>query len=102
MEGMFYACSLSSNPFSEELGNNNFFNTKNVIDMSEMFNVAHTMTKNFKLPIGFNLNSIDYSKHMFYGGSLGIQFYIKDKTNTQIVDILKEWGSQGKPVDEAL
>ena len=39
---------------------------------------------------------------MFYGGSLGIQFYIKDKTNTQIVDILKEWGSQGKPVDEAL
>lgn len=102
MEGMFYACSLSSNPFSEELGNNNFFNTKNVIDMSEMFNAAHTMTKNFKLPIGFNLNSIDYSKHMFYGGSLGIQFYIKDKTNTQIVDILKEWGSQGKPVDEAL
>lgn len=102
MEGMFYACSLSSNPFSEELGNNNFFNTKNVIDMSEMFNAAHTMTKNFKLPIGFNLNSIDYSKHMFYGGSLGIQFYIKDKTNTQIVDILKECGSQGKPVDEAL
>ena len=33
MEGMFYACSLSSNPFSEELGNNNFFNTKNVIDI---------------------------------------------------------------------
>lgn len=102
MEGMFYACSLSSNPFSEELNNSNFFNTKNVIDMSEMFNAAHTMAKNFKLPVSFNLNSIDYSKHMFYGGSLGIQFYIKDKTNTQIVDILKEWGSQGKPVDEAL
>lgn len=102
MEGMFYACSLSSNPFSEELNNSDFFNTKNVIDMSEMFNAAHTMDKNFKLPVSFNLSSIDYSKHMFYGGGLGIQFYIKDKTNTQIVDILKEWGSQGKPVAETL
>ena len=102
MEGMFYACSLSGNPFSEELNNTNFFNTKNVIDMSEMFNSTQTMVKNFKLPIGFSQENTIYSKHMFYSGSLGIQFYLKDKTNKQIVEILKEWGSQGKPIVEAL
>lgn len=100
MEGMFYACNLSDNPFDNDLSANSPFNTKQVIDMSEMFNSTQTMAKNFKLPISFSLDTSIYSKHMFYGGSLGIQFYLKDKTNREIVEILKEWGSQGKPVNE--
>ena len=93
MEGMFYDCSLNGNPF-----NDSSFNTKNVIDMSEMFNSTKTMIRDFKLPKSFSTESLSYSKHMFYSGSLNIQFCIKDRTNKQIVEILKEYGSQGKPL----
>lgn len=127
MEGMFYASTLMGNPFdlcdqdlsNQELHNQEFynqefhksntseiidsseevcFNTKNVIDMSEMFNAATTQVRNFKLPKSFSTENLIYTKRMFYSGALNIQFYKNNKTNKQIIEILKEYGSQGKPI----
>ena len=95
MEGMFYASTLMGNPF--DLCSNGF-NTKNVIDMSEMFNAATTQVRNFKLPKSFSTENLIYTKRMFYSGALNIQFYKNNKTNKQIIEILKEYGSQGKPL----
>ena len=74
------------------------FNTKNVIDMSEMFNAATTQVRNFKLPKSFSTENLIYTKRMFYSGALNIQFYKNNKTNKQIIEILKVYGSQGKPI----
>ena len=74
------------------------FNTKNVIDMSEMFNAATAQVRNFKLPKSFSTENLIYTKRMFYSGALNIQFYKNNKTNKQIIEILKEYGSQGKPL----
>lgn len=74
------------------------FNTRNVIDMSEMFNAATTHVRNFKFPKGFSTENLIYTKRMFYSGALNIQFYKNNKTNKQIIEILKEYGSQGKPL----
>ena len=118
MEGMFYASTLMGNPFdlsfSPECSNQVYhksntseiigrgeevcFNTKNVIDMSEMFNAATTQVRNFKLPKSFSTENLIYTKRMFYSGALNIQFYKNNKTNKQIIEILKEYGSQGKPI----
>ena len=127
MEGMFYASTLMGNPFdlcdqnlsdkdlsNQEFNNQEFhksntseiidkgeevcFNTKNVIDMSEMFNAATTQVRNFKLPKSFSTENLIYTKRMFYSGALNIQFYKNNKTNKQIIEILKEYGSQGKPI----
>ena len=112
MEGMFYASTLMGNPFdfsNQEFHKSNTseiidrgeevcFNTKNVIDMSEMFNAATTQVRNFKLPKSFSTENLIYTKRMFYSGALNIQFYKNNKTNKQIIEILKEYGSQGKPI----
>ena len=125
MEGMFYASTLMGNPFdlcdqdlsnqelhnqefynqefhksntSEIIDSSNGFNTKNVIDMSEMFNAATTQVRNFKLPKSFSTENLIYTKRMFYSGALNIQFYKNNKTNKQIIEMLKEYGSQGKPI----
>ena len=101
MEGMFYASTLMGNPFdlfNQDLSEQEFFNTKNVIDMSEMFNAATTQVRNFKLPKSFSTENLIYTKRMFYSGALNIQFYKNNKTNKQIIEILKEYGSQGKPI----
>ena len=95
MEGMFYASTLMGNPFDIC---SNEFNTKNVIDMSEMFNAATTQVRNFKLPKSISTENLIYTKRMFYSGALNIQFYKNNKTNKQIIEILKEYGSQGKPI----
>lgn len=92
MEGMFFDCYLSNCI----LGKN--FNTSKVINMCSMFNGAKTDNKNFKLPETFSTESLIYSKHMFYAGALGIQFYTRDKTNKNIVQILKKWGTTGEPL----
>ena len=83
---MFYASTLMGNPFdlfNQDLSNQEFFNTKNVIDMSEMFNAATTQVRNFKLPKSFSTENLIYTKRMFYSGALNIQFYKNNKTNKQ-------------------
>ena len=97
MDGMFYASTLMGNPFDLSFSTE-CFNTKNVIDMSEMFNAATTQVRNFKLPKNFSTENLIYTKRMFYSGALNIQFYKNNKTNKQIIEILKEYGSQGKPI----
>lgn len=96
MSWMFCDCDFLGNPF---IGCKTF-DTSIVIDMSHMFDSTSVCSCNFKLPENFNTDNLIYSKNMFYGKSLGIQFYRKNKTNKDIIKILKEWGIIGIPVQK--
>lgn len=64
------------------------FCTENVLDFEEMFAYSKFVGR-LILPENFTLKNAVYTRHMFFGSNVVMEFSLRSYTNTEIVNVLK-------------